>query len=199
MPVVVDAAAMLPPVENLTKYVQQGADMVSFSGGKGVRGPQSTGILAGRQDLMDAAYMNGSPNAGIGRSAKVCKEEIAGLVTALQMFVDADFDAVYADWRRMSETIVSALQDIPGITAEVADADHSVDESRKVSDRAVIRFNRDRIGPNVREIMDELEAGDPSICLWPDEYNNTIDVYPVNLQEGEPQIIADRLREILAR
>ena len=73
VPVVVDAAAMLPPPENLTKYFRDGADMVSFSGGKGVQGPQSSGILAGRKDLIEAAYLNGSPNAGVGRGAKVCK------------------------------------------------------------------------------------------------------------------------------
>ena len=97
VPVVVDAAAMLPPPENLTKFIDQGADLVSFSGGKGVLGPQSTGILAGRADLIEAAYANSAPNSeSIGRAAKVCKEEIAGLVTALEIFVDTDFDAVQA-------------------------------------------------------------------------------------------------------
>ena len=83
VPVIVDAAAMLPPAENLTKFIRVGADMVSFSGGKGVMGPQSSGILCGRKDLIEAAYMNAAPNSqGIGRPAKVSKENIAGLVTA---------------------------------------------------------------------------------------------------------------------
>ena len=98
VPVIVDAAAMLPPVENLTRFINEGADMVSFSGGKGVLGPQSTGILCGRADLVEAAYLNGQPNSqGVGRAAKVCKEEIAGLVTALELFVDTDHQALAAE------------------------------------------------------------------------------------------------------
>ena len=197
VPVVVDAAAMLPPQENLTKYLRQGADMVSFSGGKGVQGPQSTGILAGRKDLMEAAYLNAAPNAGIGRNAKVCKEEIAGLVTALQMFVDTDFDAVYAGWRRIAQTVVDALRDVPGISAEVVQADHSREEFRFMSDRAVIRFDQVPDGWDVAKLNEELKAGNPSIVLWPNTYEDSLDVYAVTLQEGEPEIIADRIREIL--
>ena len=199
VPVVVDAAAMLPPPENLTKYLRQGADMVSFSGGKGVLGPQSTGILAGRKDLMDAAYMNAAPNAGIGRSAKVCKEEIAGLVTALQMFVDTDFDAVYADWTRMAQTVLDGLEDVPGISTEIIPANHSLDEFHFTSARAVIKLDGNPAGLDVPSLSRELEAGDPAITLWPDEYNNSVAVYPVNLQAGEPEMIADRLRELLTR
>ena len=95
-----------------------GADMVSFSGGKGVLGPQSTGILCGRADLIQAASMNGAPNQGIGRTAKVCKEEIAGLVTALELFVDTDHDAQSARWNAMCENMVSEIGRIPGLRAE---------------------------------------------------------------------------------
>jgi uncharacterized pyridoxal phosphate-dependent enzyme len=84
IPVIVDAASMLPPRDNLRKYLRQGADLVNFSGGKGIRGPQSTGILAGRKDLIRAAALNASPNQGIGRPSKTSKEEIVGLVTALE-------------------------------------------------------------------------------------------------------------------
>ena len=90
VPVIVDAASMLPPRANLQRYLRDGADMVIFSGGKGVRGPQGTGILCGRADLIDAALANASPAQFIGRSAKVAKEEIVGLVTALSMFVEED-------------------------------------------------------------------------------------------------------------
>ena len=123
VPVIVDAAAMLPPPENLSKYLDQGADLVSFSGGKGVLGPQSTGILAGRADLIEAAYANSSPNSeAIGRAAKVCKEEIAGLVTALEIFVDTDFDTIQADWRAKSVHVADRLGDIPGLRVELLEA-----------------------------------------------------------------------------
>ncbi len=97
LPVIVDASAMLPPAENLTRFIREGADMVTFSGGKGVCGPQSTGILAGRKDLIDAARMNAGPHQGVGRPAKVCKEEIVGLLKALEIFVHTDHEA---EWRR---------------------------------------------------------------------------------------------------
>ncbi len=108
VPVIVDAAAMLPPVENLTKYIELGADMVSFSGGKGIMGPQSSGVLCGRKDLIEAAYLNAAPNSqGIGRPAKVSKENIAGLITALQLFVDRDYVSVLDDWRNKCDEIVN--------------------------------------------------------------------------------------------
>ena len=94
----VDAAAELPPRENLSKFIELGADGVAFSGGKGILGPQSTGVLCGRSDLIQAAVANGAPNQGVGRVAKVCKEEIAGLVTALEIFVDTDHDAKNVHW-----------------------------------------------------------------------------------------------------
>src|SRR5207247_10735354 len=100
VPVIVDAASMLPPRENLTKFLRLGADLVSLSGGKGIRGPQSTGILAGRRDLVRAAALNASPNQALGRAAKTSKEEIAGLVTALEIFIAEDEKAElkrYAD------------------------------------------------------------------------------------------------------
>ncbi len=197
IPVIVDAAAMLPPPENLTKYLRQGADMVSFSGGKGVRGPQSTGILAGRKDLMEAAYLNAAPNAGIGRCAKVCKEEIAGLVTALQMFVDTDFDALYAGWRQLAQTVVDGLQDVPGISVELVQADRSLEEFRNLSDRVVITLDPGLEGWDIARLDNELRSGDPSIVLWSSPYDSTLEVYSVTLQEGEPEIIADRVREIL--
>jgi len=81
---------MLPPRENLTKFLRRGADLVSLSGGKGIRGPQSTGILAGRRDLVRAVALNASPNQALGRAAKTSKEEIAGLVTALELFMAED-------------------------------------------------------------------------------------------------------------
>ena len=197
VPLIVDAAAMLPPPENLTKYLRHGADMVSFSGGKGVMGPQSSGILAGRADLMEAAYLNASPNAGIGRNAKVCKEEIAGLVTALQLFVDTDFDAVYASWSGMAKAIVDGLDGVPGISTEVVRADHTVEEARFVCDRALIKLDRVLDGWDVSKLNEELREGDPSIALWPNSFDNSVEVYPVTLREGEPEIIADRIREIL--
>ena len=198
VPVIVDAAAMLPPIENLTRYIGMGADMVSFSGGKGVLGPQSTGILCGRGDLIEAAYFNGSPNStSIGRAAKVCKEEIAGLITALELFVDTDHQAVMADWRAKCRHVVSALSDIPGVRAELALGDPDLGEFPESQPRAIISFDKSWTGPSKDEVEDRLEAGEPSIRARFAGGPRHIAISPVNLQEGEEELIAQRLREIL--
>ena len=104
VPVIVDAASTLPPRANLHRYLDVGADMVLFSGGKGVRGPQGTGILCGRKDLIEAAAANASPNPFLGRPMKVAKEEIVGLVTALELFVQEDEEAEMARYRGIAAT-----------------------------------------------------------------------------------------------
>lgn len=199
VPVIVDAAAMLPPVENLSRFIAEGADMVSFSGGKGVLGPQSTGILCGRADLIEAAYMNGAPNSeGIGRAAKVCKEEIAGLITALELFVDTDQQAVAAGWRAKSQHVVSALQDVPGLRVELAEAEPDRDESFTTSARAIIFFEKSWNGPDREIIIQKLIDGDPSIRVGAPRHADGIAIIPVNLQDGEEEIVASRLKGILA-
>ena len=100
---IVDAASYTPPRANLTRFISEGADMVIYSGGKGIRGPQGTGILCGRADLIEAAYANASPHQFIGRGMKVAKEEIIGLVKALEIFVNEDEGLENQEYRKMSE------------------------------------------------------------------------------------------------
>ena len=198
VPVIVDAAAMLPPPENLTRFIEQGADMVSFSGGKGVLGPQSTGILAGRADLIEAAYANSAPNSeAIGRAAKVCKEEIAGLVTALELFVDTDFDAVQAAWRAKSAHVADRLQSIDGLEVELVEARPELDEPDSNVATARVRLTREWTGPSVPEILQMLEDGDPGIRVRDSRIDDSFAFIPVNVRDGEEEIVANRLREIL--
>ena len=198
VPVIVDAAAMLPPPENLTRFIDQGADLVSFSGGKGVQGPQSTGILAGRADLIEAAYANSAPNSeAIGRSAKVCKEEIAGLVTALEIFVDTDFDAVQADWRAKSAHVAERLRDIPRLTVELAEARPAMYEPDHNSARTVVHLTSTWTGPSIDQIVQMLEDGDPGIRVRVSQIDDSFAFIPVNVRDGEEEIVANRLREIL--
>ncbi len=198
VPVIVDAAAELPPVENLTRFIAQGADMVTFSGGKGVRGPQSTGILAGRKDLIEAAYLNSlnydSPHAGIGRPMKVCKEEVVGLITALEMFVDTDHEAVWQAWKAKSQVIVDALKDIPGIRPVIEEI--PVDRQGPV---AVIYFEKSWKGPSSAQVQQALKQGDPPIYIGRGGFKDELYVVPVNLQDGEEQIVARRLRQALTQ
>ena len=198
VPVVVDAASMLPPRDNLFKYLRMGADLVNFSGGKGIRGPQSTGMLAGRKDLIRAAMMNSSPNQGVGRAAKTSKEEIVGLVTALELFLAADEAAEMNRYREICGSIVDALRDIPGIHPVV---EH--DPVNRVIPHAVIYFNSSWEGPSGHTIQVALAQGEPHIYVQqgPHQggYLDEIAIDPINLQPGDEDIIAARLRDELTR
>ena len=192
VPVIVDAASYLPPRANLRRFIDAGADMVQFSGGKAVRGPQGTGILAGRADLIEAAYANASPHQFIGRGMKVAKEEIVGLVEALRIFVNEDEDAETRRFTEMCRQVVDALIETPGLELSVKH-----DEWDYLTPHAVIRFTRDWRGPSRDQVNDAMAAGDPPIYLHnifnPDE----LAVDPFNLDERELEIVIRRLREVL--
>jgi L-seryl-tRNA(Ser) seleniumtransferase len=198
VPVIVDAASMLPPRQNLFKHLRLGADIVNFSGGKGIRGPQSTGILAGRQDLIRAVALNNSPNAGVGRPAKTSKEEIVGLVTALELFLAEDEEAEMNRYREVCTHIVDAVRDLPGLRAVVEQ-----DPVNRILPHAVIYFESSWQGPSGQTVREALEAGRPHIYVQQGThqggYFDEIAVDPINLQPGDEEIIATRLREELTR
>src|SRR5580658_4284495 len=115
-----DAAADVPPISNLWKYTQMGFDLVTFSGGKGLRGPQCTGLLLGRKDLIEAAKKNNAPNSDtVGRGMKVAKEEIVGLVAAVEWFLKQDDAAMEAEYRRRADVIAQQLTLIPTVQTQV--------------------------------------------------------------------------------
>jgi D-glucosaminate-6-phosphate ammonia-lyase len=198
VPVLVDAASMIPPRDNLFRYLRGGADLVIVSGGKGIRGPQSTGLLAGRRDLIRAATLNASPNQAIGRAAKTSKEEIVGLLTALELFLAEDEKAEMEGYRRISASIVDALGDIPGLRPVVEQ-----DAVNRVIPHAVIYFEPSWAGPSGRAVQLALAAGDPHIYVQqgPHQggYGDEIAVDPINLQPGDEAVVARRLREELTR
>lgn len=189
---------MLPPRENLRKYLRQGADIVNFSGGKGIRGPQSTGILTGRKDLIRAAALNASPNQGIGRPSKTSKEEIIGLVTALELFLAEDEQAEMRRYREVCQRIADTLSDVPGIRAVV---EH--DAVNRIIPHAVAYFEPSWDGPSGHDIREALAKGEPHIYVQQGVqqggYFDEIAVDPINLQPGDEDIIAMRLREELTR
>ena len=198
VPVIVDAASMLPPRENLTKFLRLGADLVSFSGGKGIRGPQSTGILAGRRDLVRAVALNASPNQALGRAAKTSKEEIAGLVTALELFMAEDEASEMKRYTDACQTIVDALADIHGLRVVVEQ-----DAVNRVLPHAVVYFTPDWRGPSGHAVQVALAQGDPHIYVQQGAhqggYFDEIAVDPINLQPGDETIVAARLREELTQ
>jgi L-seryl-tRNA(Ser) seleniumtransferase len=194
VPVIVDAAAQLPPPENLTKFIRMGVDMVAFSGGKGVGGPQASGILAGRKDLMDAAVIHSlnlsSPYANIGRPLKATKESIVGLVRALELFLQHDHKAQWRTWRRWCNYIAAELQGIEGL-------DVRAEEAGRPAPQAVVYFEADWRGPSAEEIVERLKQGSPPIHLNSGGFRGELFVMPVNMREGEEVVVARRLREEL--
>jgi L-seryl-tRNA(Ser) seleniumtransferase len=198
VPVIVDAASMLPPRGNLTRFLRLGADLVSFSGGKGIRGPQSTGIVVGRADLVRAAALNASPNQAVGRAAKTSKEEIAGLVVALELFLAEDEEAEMKRYRDVCSVIVEAVAEIPGLRPVVEQ-----DGVNRVIPQAVIYFTPDWRGPSGHAVQVALAEGEPHIYVQQGAhqggYFDEIAVDPINLQPGDEAIIAARLREELGR
>ena len=192
VPVIVDGASTLPPRENLRKYTQQGADMVIYSGGKGVRGPQGTGILCGRADLIEAAMANAAPHRFMGRGMKVAKEEIIGLLTALQIFVEEDEEAENRRYTEMSQSVLDALVEIPGLGVTV---EH--DEYDYLVPMAVLELGKDWNGPSPAELQEALKAGDPPIYLGAHGNPDKLEVNPTNLDDQELETVIRRLREEL--
>ena len=192
LPCIVDGASTLPPVAHLTRWTSLGADLVIYSGGKGIRGPQGSGLLLGRKDLIRAVAANGAPNGAIGRPAKVSKEDIIGLVTALEMFLEEDWTI---EWNRHVEeakVITSALEGLPGISA-ILDEDSSVWTTPTI----LVSVDKEKTGLTPEQVMDNLRTGDPPILTR--VFQNKLLVDPHNLRGDEASIVARRLREECAR
>ena len=192
VPLLVDAASTVPPRSNLRRFIAAGADMVQYSGGKGIRGPQGTGILCGRADLIEAAYANASPHPFIGRGMKVAKEEIVGLVTALGVFLDQDEEAENRRYREMSQTVVDALIEVPGITPTVKH-----DSRDYLIPIAVAKLNGDWDGPSRDRILELALEGDPPVYLFHLGELDEFGVDPMNIDDDELPVVIERLREVL--
>ena len=194
VPVIVDAASMLPPRANLYRYLRAGADMVVYSGGKGVRGPQGSGILVGRADLIEAAAAQASPGQFLGRGMKVAKEEVVGLVASLAAFVEEDEAAEMAEYRGMVQSVVDALVEIPGLRITL---EH--DSENYLIPYAVIRFTEDWQGPARNAVAAAMESGSPQIYLHQLGGPSELAVDPLNLTQAEVEVVIRRLREELTR
>ncbi len=185
VPVFIDAASELPPAENLTRFVKMGADLVAISGGKGIRGPQGTGILVGRRDLIEAARLNAFPNSNLGRGMKVGKEEVIGLIVALNRFVELDHEAYWEEWTRTARYVSEELRDIPGLTAEYV--------PRQLTplgyDSVRLTWDPERIPLTREEVTQMLRDGEPRV-IYDGEFFITR-----NLENGEEVLVARRLRE----
>ena len=194
IPVIVDAASMLPPRANLYRYLRAGADMVVYSGGKGIRGPQGSGVLVGRADLIEAASTQASPAQFLGRGMKVAKEEVIGLVASLAAFVEEDEEAEMAAYRQMMQQVVDALVELPGLTVTL---EH--DSNNYLLPCAVIRFTDDWRGPSRSAVAAAMEQGSPQVYLHQLGGPQELAVDPLNLTEEEVETVIRRLSEELTK
>ena len=193
IPCMNDCAADVPPAENLWKYTQMGFDLVCFSGGKGLRGPQSAGLLLGKKSLIQAALKNAPPNGNtVGRGMKVNKEEILGMLAALEVFLEKDHQKEWALWESQIKLIHDAAASVPGVTTEIhipPIANH-VPSLRITWDRKKVKIT----GP---EIRDALRNGHPSIETMGGE--ESLDITTWMMVPGEERIVASRVADVLQR
>ncbi len=190
-----DAAADVPPTENLSKYTKMGFDLVTFSGGKGIRGPQSAGLLLGRRDLIEAARMNCSPNSdSIGRGMKVNKEEIVGMMVAVEMYLKRDAAAEWKEWERRTKVITDSVAKVSTMKSEVfvPDIANHVPTVRLKWEKATLKLTAD-------DIRKQLREGKPSIEIAPNSSRANADTQEIGvavwqMQAGEVDIVAQRLR-----
>jgi L-seryl-tRNA(Ser) seleniumtransferase len=199
-----DAAADVPPISNLWNYTEMGFDLVAFSGGKGLRGPQCSGLLLGKKDLIDAAVLNNSPNSNtVGRGMKVGKEEIVGLVAAVDWFLKQDDAAMEAEFRERAQRISEHVINIPSVETRVF-----IPPVANHVPHLLITYDTNRIKLTAKEVMQKMREGTPRIELNPATGggpasaglpggNNVIVVGVWMLQPGEDEIVGKRLHEVL--
>jgi L-seryl-tRNA(Ser) seleniumtransferase len=192
LPLIVDAASTLPPRAHLNKWTDLGADLVIYSGGKGIRGPQTTGLLLGRADLIRAAAANGAPNHAVGRPGKVGKEEIAGLVTALELFLQADHQAAWREQLAGARRIMAAIENLPGVEAELVE-----DAETWAAPTILVRPDERATGRTAAGLVDPLRRGDPPIMVRVGRDGRLI-ISLHNMSQSEAEIVGRRLREELA-
>jgi L-seryl-tRNA(Ser) seleniumtransferase len=191
IPTLNDAAADVPPVDNLWKYTRMGFDLVAFSGGKGIRGPQSAGLLLGRKDLIAAARLNGPPNSdSIGRGMKVNKEEMLGMLVALELYLKRDHAQEGREFTKRAEMIQKAA-DLPGVRAEVF-----VPEVANHVPHVRITWGATPQRPTAAQIVRALREGEPSIGARSESDSVVIGVWM--MRPGEEKVVARRLREVLS-
>ncbi len=216
IPVFVDAAGGIPPIDNIRRYARMGVDLYGFSGGKGLRGPQASGLLLGRQDLIDAALANATPVEGaICRAMKVGKEEIIGCMAALEKWLTIDLEGLYDEQTKTLETIAAFVESVPDVESKI--------ELRTGSNRfmqLILTWDEEAFGLTADECGKELREGNPPISVLcgynpyvtrvrefaaptspegkpPRRESSPLTVFSLSLQPGEDQIVGSRLRDVL--
>jgi len=212
VPLLLDDAAGIPPIENLARYSKLGVDLYCFSGGKGMRGPQCAGVLLGRKELITAALKNYNPYEGaVCRPMKVGKEEIIGMLTAIETWKTLDLNALNQAWNKRVQRIAKLVETVPGVATEVY-----VPKDGNSYPTLKVNWDEAQFGLTVAQCDEQLRAGNPRIevlthsnpSLVPavrEGYEgkhvpskNQLEIISMTLQDGEDLIVGRRLRSILS-
>ena len=192
VPCMNDAAADTPPVSHLWDYTNMGYDLVTFSGGKAIRGPQCAGMLIGRKELVANALLNNSPHEDtLGRSQKVGKEEIVGMVKALELFLAEDHDALNKEWQDRLKGISREIRKVPGVSTSffVPDIANHVPHMSITWDA--------RVSLTPQQASKLLRSAKPSIVIGSGEERPGLAMNSFMLQPGEDKIVAEQLSRLL--
>jgi D-glucosaminate-6-phosphate ammonia-lyase len=218
VPVIVDAAAALPPRANLKRFIAEGADLVAYSGGKAIGGPQASGMLVGRRDLIESARLQmldmdvypqiwrsgrrylesgrlaGPPHHGVGRSCKVGKEQAVGLLVALERYLAHDEDAALTAQSARLYRLSEALDGLRGVRCTLT---RSISRAGGVP-KAEIWLDQELLGMSAFDVIEALETGDPPVFVGQGlSPQGGLQINPLTLEDGEERIIADRIIQVL--
>ena len=202
VPIIVDAAAELPPKMKLTQYIDMGADLVIFSGGKYLGGPNNSGMLAGREDLIKLAHLQAYPFHGVGRASKMSRETIVGFVKALELYLERDEQVEFDKWMKGAENIAMQLEKIPGVKTGIT-YHQTIEEGLPMAPICYLELNEDKFSITSEDLVNSLRGGDPSIeiLLEPgfllEECKGKVAINPEFMLEGDAQIVVKEITEIL--
>lgn len=192
VPLLVDAAAELPPAASLSSYTKLGVDLVAFSGGKGLRGPQNAGLLLGRPDLVEAAAKFQSPYSGIGRDLKVSKETMIGMVAAVERYVKVDHETEWNSWKSQVDHVKSVMDKVPGV-----ESGYVPREITNHVPRLWVKWDEKAFNFSRADCFQALQEGEPSIVALRTPMGVTIVTWM--MEPGEERIVAQRLKEVLEK
>jgi L-seryl-tRNA(Ser) seleniumtransferase len=200
VPVIVDAAAEILTIPNV--HLERGATAVAYSGGKCIRGPQAAGLLLGEKNLLQAAWANSAPHHAFGRSLKVGKEEIMGMMTAVQMWKKRDHDAEWNQWQGWLDEIAASVKRVNGVATEMHGAEGGLSNR---SPRLSISWDGSRVGITGQEVSKLLLDTEPRIVFGsakgsrPDEMQSAVSITPYMMMPGDAKVVAERLYEALSK
>jgi L-seryl-tRNA(Ser) seleniumtransferase len=202
VPVIVDAAAEIPPRRKLRLYIEKGADLVSYSGGKHLAGPNNSGLLAGRKDLIKLAHLQSYPFNGVGRASKMSRETIVGLVEALWIYLDHDEEHAFKTWLNWAGYFKDEMSTLPGVSAEIV-YQKAVEDGEPMAPFCAITLDESVTKITGKELVSRLKIGDPIVyTIYEPEFMlgpcpGKVTINPQYMLDGEHGLVVDKIKKIL--